>query len=105
MEPSPPVSPLNVDSQQQPHKNYRNEFDGRSEEHHNKRVCLENGYRAVGGNGGANGHLVHHRHDSRFRGEEEPMPVGLWHDYIQSFDLPPPPPSYDRVLYEKFGLY
>lgn len=103
VEPSPPVMPLNVYSRQ-PRKNYGNEFTGRAEEHRNKRVCLGNGYRAVRGKGRANGHLVHHRHGGRFSGEE-PMPLGLWHDYSRSLDLPPPPPPYDRVLYKKFGLY
>ncbi|CAA7038203.1 unnamed protein product [Microthlaspi erraticum] len=62
-------------------------------------------------NGGGNGHLVHHRHDGRYGGEEpmpvghlvhhrhdgryggeEPMPVGSWRDYGRRTDLPEPMP-------------
>ncbi|XP_023638720.1 protein HESO1 isoform X2 [Capsella rubella] len=102
VEPSPTVlSPLiNVCSKQQPHNNKRKEFVGLVDEE-NKRVCLENGHRAVRGNGGL---VHHHRHDGRFSGEE-PMPVGLWHEYSQRLDLPLPPPPYGSVLYDKFGLY
>ncbi|CAH8267554.1 unnamed protein product [Arabidopsis lyrata] len=95
VEPSPPVSP------QQPH---------------NKRVCLENGYKAVRGTGNGREEIYENprgkrktyagRNGScRFSGGEEPMPVGLWHDYSRSLDMPTPPPHYDRLLYKKFGLY
>ncbi|VYS59464.1 unnamed protein product [Arabidopsis thaliana] len=94
VEPIPPVSP------QQPHK---------------KRVCLEKGYRAVGG-------ISHGREEThetsrgkrkrsggnwgcRFSGGEEPMPVGLWNEYSRSLDMPTPPPHYDKLLYKKFGFY
>ncbi|CAE6075249.1 unnamed protein product [Arabidopsis arenosa] len=86
VEPSPTVSP------QQPH---------------NKRVCLEKGYRAVGGTGNGREEIYENprgkrktyagRNGScRFSGGEEPMPVGLWHDYSRSLDMPPPPAHYDR---------
>ncbi|KAG7564602.1 hypothetical protein ISN44_As10g013630 [Arabidopsis suecica] len=83
---------------------------------HNKRVCLEKGYRAVGGTGNGKEEIYENprgkrktyagRNGScRFSGGEEPMPVGLWHDYSRSLDMPTPPPHYDRLLYKKFGLY
>ncbi|EFH53692.1 hypothetical protein ARALYDRAFT_323241 [Arabidopsis lyrata subsp. lyrata] len=94
VEPSPPVSP------QQPH---------------NKRVCLENGYKAVRGTGNGREEIYENprgkrktyagRNGScRFSGGEEPMPVGLWHDYSRSLDMPTPPPHYDRLLYKKVPL-
>ncbi|KAG7633415.1 hypothetical protein ISN44_As03g037160 [Arabidopsis suecica] len=93
VEPIPPVSP------QQSHK---------------KRVCLEKGYRAVGG-------ISHGREEThetsrgkrkrsggnwgcRFSGGEEPMPVGLWNEYSRSLDMPTPPPHYDKLLYKKVPL-
>ncbi|XP_023638245.1 uncharacterized protein LOC17887510 isoform X2 [Capsella rubella] len=39
---------------------------------------LDDTYRRVPLNGEPNGHLVHHRHDDRYRGEEA-VPVGQWH--------------------------
>lgn len=179
----PLVLPSNVYTQQ-PHNDYRNEYNDRHEIHRNKRVCLVNGYKAVEAdyireeeryenlrkryagnyndfgqfhdvsrsgvhrnrplddpyrhlvvppwNGGGNGHLVHHRHDGRYGGEElmpigmwrdygrrvdlpppppplpyggeEPLPVGLWRDHGRRIDLPPPPPlPYGRVNYENLG--
>ncbi|KAG7633414.1 hypothetical protein ISN44_As03g037140 [Arabidopsis suecica] len=155
LDPRPSVQSRNVYSQQL-HNNYRNGFSGPPEEHHSKRLCLGNRYRAleetgnwreeeryedprgkrnryVGNfngleefreiprfgihsnplddpyrqvplNAGTNGHLVHHRHDGRYNGEE-PMHVGQWQDYTRRVGSPPlqqTPPPYDRVSYEDF---
>ncbi|CAL9247527.1 unnamed protein product, partial [Arabidopsis halleri] len=82
---------------------------------HNKRVCMEKGYRAVGGTGNRREEIYENPRGKRktyagrngscmFTGGEEPMPVGLWHDYSRSLDMPTPPPHYDRLLYKKVPL-